>query len=433
MKKNFVSILALLLALVMLVGCQSPAQPVEEAPAEEVTETAPAEETAAPAEEEAPVEEAAPAVESDPSVQVDSEFRFAELATTVNGDNGLTFYYTENGTDLIPFTDYQEADGKWFFGPRGLLVYPCLNLADNYGAVGTSQKQYVVMGYKIPATGTINLFSWIALQGESGEHGYHVKVALGTLDNVIENYDCIGDTQTVAYNNYFFKVEAGQELFVIYEPEVWKDGEWCGYQTCVKYMAMGDDEYINPDAPTEVLEAAPMDIEVKAGDSFYFTEMSTTQNGENGLTYYHTSDGVELVPFNTRSDEEDKWWYAGQGCLVYPRMDLAANYGVAGSSATDYVAMGFMVPASGTIDLNSWTAIQGPSGDHGYVVKIALNEASNVIAQYDCIGDTQTIAEKSFEFDVQLGDEIILIYEPTVWKDGEWYGYETKLTYTAVS
>lgn len=432
--KAFQRALALLLALITvltLTACgQKPAAQPEQVqePAAEQSKPAPAEE---PAAEESSDAEQTPAPAAD--VRVGEEFKFTELAADKNGDNGLTFYYTTDGKTLEAFTDRDEDENKWYKGAAGLLVYPALVPADNYGALGTAKNTSVVMGYQLPADGTVNLFTWLALQGASGEHGYRVKIALDSLENVQEQYDCIGDTQTVEYRNYTLKVTAGQTLYLIYEPEVNKDSEWCGYITTVKYLALGDDAVIDSNAPAEVLEAQPMDVDVFEGDAFYYTELATDKNGENGLTLYHTSDGVTLTPFDQRAAEEDKWWHGGQGCLVYPRINLADNYAVAGSSATDYVVVGWLLPADGTIDLFTWTALQGPSGDHGYHVKVALNAPDNIIAEYDCIGDTQTVVAQDYFFDVERGDELFLIYEPAVAKDNEWYGYNTKVTYTAVT
>ncbi len=160
---------------------------------------------------------------------------FVNLVDEENGANGLTFYYTD-GQTLTPFTERSTAEWGWKQGDDGLLVYPKLAPADNYGAAGTSAAQSVVMGYRLPNTGTVELGTWTALQGPSGEHGYRIKVAVGTLDNVLYQHDVVGDTQTVVSQNYSMEVEKDQELYVIYEPLVQKDQEWFGYKLHLSYL-----------------------------------------------------------------------------------------------------------------------------------------------------------------------------------------------------
>lgn len=161
---------------------------------------------------------------------------FTDLVAEENGANGLTFYYTD-GQTLTPFSQPASGYSGWVRGDEGVLVYPDLIAADNYGVAGTSATEYVAMGYKLPDTGIIDLFSWTVLQGPSGEHGYTVKIALDTLDNVVAEYSLQGDTQQAVGNTFSLEVTAGQELLMIYEPIVWKNEEWFGYKTHLTYMA----------------------------------------------------------------------------------------------------------------------------------------------------------------------------------------------------
>lgn len=364
------------------------------------------------------------------SVKVGDKFRFTtDLATDVNGDNGLTFYYTTDGKTIYPFKNYAAQENKWWVTGRGCLVYPSVIPEDNYGVAGSSSDEYVVTGYQVPATGTINLYTWTAIQGPHGDHGYRIKIAKGRVTNVIGSYDCIGDTQTVTADTYTMKVEKGENIYLIYEPVVKKDGEWYGFITDVTYVAMGDDEYNNG-----VTHRDPIvpDIEVKGGQTFKFCDLATDVNGDNGLTFMYTSDGENLYNFVNRVPEEDKWWEGGRGCLVYPHVIPADNYGVAGVSETDYPVMRYQCAASGLVNVYTWTAIQGPHGNHGYHVKVAYDDPTNIIGTYDCIGDTQTVASQNYLFQVEKGKMIYLLYEPTVKVDGEWFGYITSVTYTGM-
>lgn len=427
MKKTiFYRICLILLAMAMLLtGCGQKQETVLEDPVELATQnTTEPTELVMPgvSEIEKPTEESV-VIEEMNGVKLGEVFRFADMVEEEeNGANGLTFYYTADGKKLKPFTTASTGDPGWVH-ENGVLVYPTVIKQDNYGVAGSSATEYVVMGYELPATGTIDLYTWAALQGNPGQHGYRIKVALGEVDNVLCQYSLEGEPQTTAANTYTLEVSQGQTLYLIYEPLLKVNDEWMGYITTVTYTQFGE----NTNLVKETLDA-----EVYAGDVFNFTTLATNKNGANGLTYYHTVDGEILTPFLNRIEEEDKWYHSGEGVLIYPRNNLADNYGVAGSSANEYVAVGFVLPATGTIDLYSWTALQGPEGSHGYIVKVALGTPENVVEEYGCVGDTATVVERLYTMDVTKGQTLYMIYEPTVWLNGEWFGYKTSITYTEV-
>ena len=166
--------------------------------------------------------------------------KFTELVGEENGENGFTYYYTD-GTQLTPFTEYDEAEGKWVHGDKGVLIYPALIPGDNYGVAGSSDAEYVVLGYKVTESGRADLSAWTVLQGPAGKHGYRVKVAVGSLDNVVDSYELSGETQTADEQTFTFKVEAGQEVYVIYEPLVQADNEWFGYINSIAITALADE------------------------------------------------------------------------------------------------------------------------------------------------------------------------------------------------
>ena len=103
---------------------------------------------------------------------------------------------------------------------------------------GSSSTEYIVMGYELPSTGVVDLYSWTALQGPTGKHGYRVKLALDSIDNVVGQHDVEGDTQTIVTQTYSVEVTAGQTLYVIYEPIVWADNEWFGYKNHIAYTKL---------------------------------------------------------------------------------------------------------------------------------------------------------------------------------------------------
>lgn len=165
----------------------------------------------------------------------EGDIQFTDLVTDTNGDNGFTYYYTD-GTTLTPFSEFDDVEGKWVHGNEGVLIYPALTKSDNYGVAGSSASEYVVLGYQIPESGKIRISCWTVLQGPAGKHGYNVKVALGTPDNIVGGYELTGDTQKADIQNYDVDVEEGQEIFIIYEPIVKRANEWFGFINSVTYL-----------------------------------------------------------------------------------------------------------------------------------------------------------------------------------------------------
>ena len=370
---------------------------------------------------------APPPDSSDLPVRYDAEvgqvFEVLKLATNVNGENGVTYYYTEDGINLTPFDEWNETDGKWVHGNTGVLAYPALVPNDNYTAAGTSSTEYVAMSYEIPETGAVELFSWTVLQGGAGEHGYRVKIAMGTPDNVLQQYDVTGESQTLAYNTYGMKVTKGEKVFLIFEPLVKKDNEWFGFKLSLTYTGLGEDAVpTNPNNSSENQPEEKVDpMTVK------FTKIVGKNNGTNGLTFYRTSNGTKLTALDQWDATEGKWWYGGKGVLVYPKFDTKENYGIFGSSADEYIVMGYKLPATGKIDLATWAVLQ--SG-HDYQIKIAFNSPTNVVETMNLKGDAQTQNSTNVQLEVKRGDVLYIHYKPLEAADGAWGGYKTELTYT---
>ena len=65
-------------------------------------------------------------------------------------------------------------------------------------------------------------------------------------------------------------------------------------------------------------------------------------------------------------------------------------------------------------------------------MKVAVGTPENVVEEYGCVGDTGTVIERNYTLDVEKGSTLYMIYEPTVWLNGEWFGYKTSITYTEV-
>ena len=411
MKKRSILIFCLIAAMLFgMIGCKDrtkdPTEPSEEPPVSIATAPIP--------------DDAEPPVKY--KAEVGQVFEVIKLATNTNGENGVTYYYTEDGINLTPFDEWNEADGKWVHGDAGVLAYPALVPNDNYTAAGTSSTEYVAMSYEIPETGAVELFSWTVLQGGAGEHGYRVKIAMGTPDNVLQQYDVTGESQTLAYNTYGMKVTKGEKVYLIFEPLVKKDNEWFGFKLSLTYTGLGEDAVpTNPNNSSENQpeeEVDPMTVK--------FTKIVGTNNGTNGLTFYRTSNGTKLIALDQWDATEGKWWHGGKGVLVYPKYDTKENYGIFGSSADEYIVMGYKLPATGKIDLATWAVLQ--SG-HDYQIKIAYNSPSNAVETMNLKGESQTQNSTNVQLDVKRGDVLYIHYKPLEAADGAWGGYKTELTY----
>lgn len=160
--------------------------------------------------------------------------QFTALATAGNGDQGLTFYYTEDGKTLYPYRNYDASMGRWYDNANNQLnfVDPREVVADNYGLGQTSASRYVVMEYTAPSTGTVELYVWTANQNGSG---YQVSVALDTPDNVIGSYQAV-TAGTADLERFVTSVYEGQQIYFIYKPLKPANGEWFGYITSVTYQ-----------------------------------------------------------------------------------------------------------------------------------------------------------------------------------------------------
>ena len=220
--KKWSRVISLILVLLMvfgMVGCRGKKQN-EPSGTEPSINQDPTEPTIDPSATEPTVEEP---TENPYDVEIGQVFKVIQLATKNNGENGVTYYYTEDGVNLTPFDQWNDADGKWVHGDKGVLFYPALVPQDNYTAAGTSSTEYVAVSYEIPETGAVELFSWTALQGGEGEHGYRVKIAQGSPENVLYTYDVVGASQTIVHNTYGMKVTKGEKMYLVFEPLVKED------------------------------------------------------------------------------------------------------------------------------------------------------------------------------------------------------------------
>ena len=172
----------------------------------------------------------------EPAVTVGETIKFVALAGEENGANGLTYGYTADGTSMTAYELYDASQGRWYevTGSASVTFFdPCEVVADNYGLGQTSSANNVVMAYEVPATGTIDLFTWLVTQYGTG---HSLTVAQGSMDNVVGTY--VTTQGAVNYQTYSLNVTKGEKLYFIFQAATPADNEWFGYQLSVTYTAV---------------------------------------------------------------------------------------------------------------------------------------------------------------------------------------------------
>ena len=157
----------------------------------------------------------------EPAVQVGDTFKSSQLAQMeTNGQNGMTYYYTANGTDLTAFAgfDPNNHNGRWYYYVEnsGVLAFvdPFVNPADNYGWIGSSGSAYVVIGYEMPATGTITLTNWLA---RHTAFDTQILISQGTVGNVVGGFDVVAGHENGMINNMSLNVTEGETVYISYK------------------------------------------------------------------------------------------------------------------------------------------------------------------------------------------------------------------------
>lgn len=171
------------------------------------------------------------------TVKPGQSYAFADLAAAANGENGLTLYYTD-GTQLHEFSEYNESLERWYVtGEDGLIAKPCHIQADNYGLGGSSEDQYVVIGYRALVSGSVQLTYWTANQSGAG---YDVSAAYGHVSQVVagSTYRVTSGEDQVKTNSVTIDVTKGEEIYLIYKPVAPVAGDWFGYKAAVTYLTV---------------------------------------------------------------------------------------------------------------------------------------------------------------------------------------------------
>lgn len=360
-----------------------------------------------------------------PAVQVGDTFKSSQLApVNANGENGMTLYYTANGTDLTAFTGYDpnNHNGRWYYYDGTAVqafVDPFVNPADNYGWIGSSASAYVVIGYEMSATGTITLSNWLA---RHTAFDTQILISQGNVGNVVGGFDVVAGHEGGMINNMSLNVTAGETVYISYKTvngPATSDTCYLGYQTTYTYTAVG--------------AAEEEQITVNKGDVIRFVDKSTTTNGEKGLTFYYGANASDRTAFSTYdpNNNNGRWYYydgAAVQAFVDPFANAADNFGLVGTSATQMVTMGYKIPATGTIELYTWAYNYVGAG---YDIKVALGSTNNVVGTYQ-INTAAAGNCAYYSLDVTAGQTLYLIYQPISPAAGDYCGYINQITYTKV-
>lgn len=166
--------------------------------------------------------------------------RLNDLATGVNGENGLTFYYTlDDGATITAFDNYNATggrmqNGQWILEGKSVAIAPKHVPADAFAVGDTGLDGYIVVGYKAPATGRIKLDYWTVSYAGGGNE---VCVALGDHTNILPgSVGTMPNPTDQATCSLVLDVEEGQEIFLIYKPLAPAAGDHFGYTATVEYL-----------------------------------------------------------------------------------------------------------------------------------------------------------------------------------------------------
>ena len=184
-------------------------------------------------------------LEYEPSGVTMEKVRLNDLATDVNGENGLTFYYTlDDGATITAFDNYDPAggrvqNGQWKLEGKSVAIAPKHVPADAFAVGDTGLDGYIIVGYKAPAAGEIKLDYWTVSYAGGGNE---VCVALGDHTNIVPgSVGTMPKATDQATCSLILEVEAGQEIFLIYKPLAPAAGDHFGYTATVQYLTVKAD------------------------------------------------------------------------------------------------------------------------------------------------------------------------------------------------
>ncbi len=325
-----------------------------------------------------------------PTVQVGDTFTSQQMAPGAgeNGTTAMDICYTTDGSTLNLFEGYDPAvnSGRWWYSD-GILRAFVDPFAGN-ALLGSSNAAYVVFGYKIPASGKISMKN--ILLPNSGVNGKALicKNSLSSIKAILD---------FSAENTYVNELSVAKDdvIYVWYRTPNAPDAADLAYFTYYceyTYTALGDFED-DPDIPDD---EEPTDVHV--GDMFYAARMapSTPEGNASGSMTFFYDDGA-LTPFATfdPNNHNGRWYHYNGSTItsfIDPFVSVDDCYGWMSMISAEKLAVGYRMPASGSIDLFNWVALHC-----GVDVKVSIakGSVSNVIDTLSVSGGQDFIGERT--------------------------------------
>lgn len=345
---------------------------------------------------------------------------FQTLSTGVQGENGLTYYMTSDGVEMVPFANFvadggNTGNGAWLNDDGTFMditfVIGDPNQNPNFIVGKPSDKGGIIMEYEAQMDGILTLETWTSAYSDD----FEITIAMNSLDNVIDTFTC--KNQGVKTNNYELDVKKGDRIYLRYMPINRKEGAHFGTMNSVFYG---------------VKEKAAEDTWDENAKSISFQKMSTGVQGERGLTYYMSPDGVTLVPFeNFEADGGQTGngaWINEDGTIMditFVKGDPNQNQDFMVGKVHDKgsLVMEYKAQKDCSISLWSWTA--GYASE--FTVTVAAGSLDNVVGTYD-VGNGG-VSTGEFAFNLKEGDVIYLIYTPKTPAQGVHFGVMNTITF----
>ena len=204
---------------------------------------------------------------------------------------------------------------------------------------------------------------------------------------------------------------AGDVIYLVYTPKAPAEGVHFGVMNTVTYPK-------------------PEPVPVSAS----FQSLSTGVQGEKGLTYYMSPDGVELVPFaNFVADGGQSGngaWINEDGTIMDVTFVIGdpnqnPDFMVGKVHDKGSVVMEYKAPVDGPLHLWAWAVGYGSE----FTLTIATGTLDNVVATVD-VPNGAAVANE-YDFELAAGDAVYMIYTPKAPAEGVHFGVMNTVTYNA--
>ena len=348
---------------------------------------------------------------------------FQQLSTGIQGEYGLTYYMSPDGTELVPFANYvadggNTGNGAWLNDDGTFMditfVIGDPNQNPNFIVGKTSDKGSLVMQYEAQIDGYLTLETWTSAYADD----FVITVAKDSRDNVIDEFSC--KDQRVATNTYELEVKKGDLVYLTYSPVNGAVGSHFGTMNNVSYGFS---------KKAEETEDENQETDSK---SVSYQKLSTGVQGEKGLTYYMSPDGKTLVPFTNFVEDggntSNGAWINDDGTVMditFVKGDPNQNPDFMVGKVHDKGSLVMEYKAQKDCSIHLWTWTAGYASD--FTVTVATGSLDNIVGSYNVSSGGVSTGE--YNFNLKEGDVIYLIYTPKTPAEGVHFGVMNTITF----